>query len=274
MTTRPDGTFIDPIRTAVEGRTGGAMLVASSVHHLGAMIRATLAARPAQRRLLSTERALNAVLDEFIPASRTAQAVASDDLEIRAVDSMPDEPVITSEDRLTLLLTAGETVTAVETAEQPFVGEAHGHFIKRWEAGTEYTLATPPVSCVRRSLREEFDAEMSRDFDAMIDAGAGTELGTVERFLLIAAKRRELLSDIGAWGEDMGIASRATFSRTKARLERQGVIGTENVRGEIGRPRQRLLLGDARLDGLAIAHLLRTADDLVRGNVRGARVPA
>lgn len=274
MTIQPAESSVDPIRTAIGELSEPALLVAASVHPLDSMVTAALEDRTPHLRLLSSKRALNAVFDEFIVASRTAQAVARDELEIRSVDTIPDQNVIISEDHLTLLLTVGKTVKAVDTAEQPFVGKAHGHFIERWVAGADYTLTTPPISRVRSSLRDEFDEAILRDFDEMIEAAAGTDLGIVDGCLLIAAIHRELLYDIGTWGENIGIASRATFSRGKARLERQGVIGTEKVHVEIGRPRQRLKLGDSRLDGLSIAELVRTADDLRSGNVRGASLPA
>jgi hypothetical protein len=56
-----------------------------------------------------------------------------------------------------------------------------------------------------------------------------------------------LLYDISKWGEDVGLASKATFSRTKTDLEEAGVVATEKVPIEVGRPRLRLRLGDDRL---------------------------
>lgn len=57
--------------------------------------------------------------------------------------------------------------------------------------------------------------------------------------LLVATKNDVLLYNISKWGEDVGIASKATFSRTKIRLEDLGVIDTEKVLIDIGRPRLR-----------------------------------
>ena len=61
--------------------------------------------------------------------------------------------------------------------------------------------------------------------------------------LLVAAKNEELLYEISKWGEEVGIASKVTFSRTKTMLEERGLIDTEKVPIEVGRPRLRLLLG-------------------------------
>jgi predicted transcriptional regulator len=45
----------------------------------------------------------------------------------------------------------------------------------------------------------------------------------------------------------VGIASKATFSRTKTKLEDMGLIDTEKVPIDVGRPRLRLKLGDDQL---------------------------
>jgi DNA-binding MarR family transcriptional regulator len=76
--------------------------------------------------------------------------------------------------------------------------------------------------------------------------------------LLVAARNRELLYDISRWGEDVGLASKATFSRTKSQLEERGLLDTEKVPIDVGRPRLRLRL----TDGLAeapVAELTRKA---------------
>jgi predicted transcriptional regulator len=81
--------------------------------------------------------------------------------------------------------------------------------------------------------------------------------------LLAAAKHEELLYDISTWGEEVGMASKATFSRTKNQLEERGLIATEKVPIDVGRPRQRLLLGDERLRGAAAAELASAAQSLL-----------
>jgi DNA-binding MarR family transcriptional regulator len=43
-------------------------------------------------------------------------------------------------------------------------------------------------------------------------------------------------------GEDTGVASKATFSRVKTRLEDRDLIETEKVPIDVGRPRLRLVL--------------------------------
>ena len=59
------------------------------------------------------------------------------------------------------------------------------------------------------------------------------------------------------------IASKATFSRTKTRLEDAGIIDTEKVPIDVGRPRLRLKLGDERLHGVDAGELAAVASDLM-----------
>ena len=73
-------------------------------------------------------------------------------------------------------------------------------------------------------------------------------LDEVALTLLAAAAHEIQLYEISKWGEEVGLASKATFSRTKGRLEEQSVIATEKVPIDVGRPRLRLRLGDQLRD--------------------------
>jgi DNA-binding MarR family transcriptional regulator len=81
--------------------------------------------------------------------------------------------------------------------------------------------------------------------------------------LLVAGKNGELLYDISKWGEDVGVASKATFSRTKTRLEDNGLLDTEKVPIDVGRPRLRLLLGDQRLADATADELAAVAREML-----------
>ena len=67
-----------------------------------------------------------------------------------------------------------------------------------------------------------------------------------------------LLYDISRWGEDVGVASKATFSRAKSRLEDAALIRTEKVPIDVGRPRLRLTL-PAEYDALDDIALVEAA---------------
>ena len=71
----------------------------------------------------------------------------------------------------------------------------------------------------------------------LILAARNEYLSIVEIMLILAARNEVLFYDVSKWGEDTGIASKATFSRAKSALEDAGLIETEKVPLDIGRPR-------------------------------------
>jgi hypothetical protein len=203
-------------------------------------------------RLLADERALKDVLDDFIVASTAADLVAEDALAIRTLETQPDNALVVTEGSVVALVAAGDAVAGLSTEEGDFVTAADDHYDEAWDGADEFALRTPPLSVVRDSLNEDISAETAADFDAVLTSlqtarGDGDGLDEVTISLLVAAKNDELLYDISKWGEDIGLASKATFSRTKTTLEDKGLLDTEKVPIDVGRPRLRLKLGDDRL---------------------------
>lgn len=271
MNALSEQTLTDQISTRVRNLSGPAIAVMSA----GPVLRSAFDAIPGETsapvRLVSTLAELEDALDEFGRASRAAEGLESGGLTIRTVGDTLTNQVLVTADRLTLFLVVGETVKVLESTDGPFVESAYEHFQERWTEGSDYSVDVPPLSRLRDGLRDRFDSTIVSDFDAMVADGAGAGLSFVERCVLLAAKNGELLYDIGTWGESVGVANRATFSRAKAALEREGILETEQERVDVGRPRQRLFIRDQRLRELAISDLVRTVDDLRNRNVRGAK---
>ena len=94
-----------------------------------------------------------------------------------------------------------------------------------------------------------------------------SEVDEVVISLLAAASNEQLLYDISTWGERVGVASRATFSRKKSTLEEHGVIETEKVPIDVGRPRLRLLFGDERLHEADTDELVGVAGSMLSTTV-------
>jgi hypothetical protein len=116
------------------------------------------------------------------------------------------------------------------------------------------------------TLATDIGPETAADFEAVLDSldaarGNGNGLDEVTVSLLVAARNDELLYDISKWGEDIGLASKATFSRTKSRLEDSDLLDTEKVPIDVGRPRLRLMLGDESPEGADIDELASTAKE-------------
>ncbi|PSP77846.1 hypothetical protein BRC81_09200 [Halobacteriales archaeon QS_1_68_20] len=199
-------------------------------------------------RMLAQERTLKDVMDDFIVASNAADLIDEGVLTMRATEETPENSLLITDDRVIALVTAGETVAGLTTDDAEFVGTAVEAYDREWDDASEFNLRTPPLTRVRQTLGEDISPEAEDAFDAVLASldtarGDGDGLDEVTISLLVAAKNEELLYDISKWGEDVGIASKATFSRTKTRLEDMGIIDTEKVPIDVGRPRLRLKLG-------------------------------
>lgn len=218
-------------------------------------------------RLLAPEGVLKDVLADFLVARVAADLVAADRLEIRTGAPASTELVV-GDDAVVALVTAGDRVAGLATDDEAFVASATDHYAGLWTAADPFTLRTPARSRIQQTLDAEFGPDIAADFERVLVAletarGDGEGLNEVTISLLVAARHEELLYDISRWGEEIGLASKATFSRTKTQLEERGLIETEKVPIEVGRPRQRLLLGDDRLREASPADLATTAQSLI-----------
>ena len=218
-------------------------------------------------RLLAEERPLKDVMDDFLVASNAADLIEDGVLTLRTGET-PSNSLLLTEDDVIALVDAGTRVGGLTADETEFVDAAKRTYEDRWENADEYTLRTPPISRVRESLSADISPEAEADFSNILDSletarGDGDGLDEVTISLLVAAKNEALLYDISKWGEDVGIASKATFSRTKTKLEDMGLIDTEKVPIDVGRPRLRLKLGDERLQGADNGQLASVAQSIL-----------
>ena len=221
-----------------------------------------------QLRLLAAEDTLKATFGDFLVASRTADLLGDDTLAVRTLEAPTTNSLILTEEAVTAVVAAGEQVAGLRTDDTEFVETTRDSITDQWAAADPFRLRTPAISQIRATLAEEIGAASREDFDQLLASletarGDGDGLDEVTISLLIAAKNEVLLYDISKWGEDVGIASKATFSRTKSRLEESGVITTEKVPIDVGRPRLRLQLGDDRLREAPADNLAAVAADIL-----------
>ena len=218
-------------------------------------------------RLLADADTLKTVMGAFLVAGRAADHVEAGRLEIRSSDDGTNTLVLTGASVVSVVAADGR-VAGLTTDDGAFVESADDRFETAWERAEAYTLRTPSLARVRETLGAELDESTAEDFDAVLSAletGADNEgeLDEVTIALLVAAKNEDLLYDISKWGEDVGIASKATFSRAKSRLEEAGLIDTEKVPIDVGRPRLRLKLADDRLVGVDAEEFVSAARSML-----------
>ena len=193
--------------------------------------------------------ALRQIRDTFEVAATLAERTA-DGLTLGVLTDPPETALVVGRDRYYALVRTDESVTAIpSTAEFPAVRAYTRRLVNESES---FPLRTPPLSVIRSTMREEFGDGFLKTFDAALDPFGDLSMSTPvtvpDLLLALAARHELLLYDLSKWGEDVGIASRATFSRRKTRLEDAGLIGAEEAPTEFGRPRHRLHAADPVLD--------------------------
>ncbi|PSQ16127.1 hypothetical protein BRD00_12265 [Halobacteriales archaeon QS_8_69_26] len=218
--------------------------------------------------LLADDRNLREVMDDFLVASNAADLVHEGTLELRSSEDSAGQSLVVTEESVVALVSAGTRTGGLRTDDDAFVEKARDAYAAEWEAAETYRLRTPPISRVRDTLSSDMGPEAEEDFSEVLASletarGDGDGLDEVTISLLVAAKNEELFYDISRWGEDVGVASKATFSRMKNRLEDSGLIGTEKVPVDVGRPRQRLTIQDDRLREADSTQLASVAETIL-----------
>ena len=195
-------------------------------------------------RILATTDVLKEVREAFTTATAAAALAEEGRLALRTAENPDGQFLVVTPDRVHTLLTADDATVDVTADDSEFVVEAYETYNAAWEAADEFDLRTPGLTRLLETLESEIDETTRDDFESMLRSlpPASAEYNEVELSILAAAKNRVLLYDLSRWGENVGLASKATFSRTKSRLEDRGYVATEKVPIDVGRPRLRLTL--------------------------------
>ena len=205
---------------------------------------------------------LKQLVEDFLIASALADMVAADAVTVRTLGTVPRHSIMLSEEFLVSLVESGGRICGLTTVEESFVTGTYDEYRTRWADASSFSLRTPPLSHIRETLADDIGQDVADDFDTVLGMletarGNGDGLDEVTIAILAAANNSQLLYDISHWGEDIRLASKATFSRSKNQLEDAGLIDTGKVPIEVGRPRLRLELGDDELREAGIEKVAR-----------------
>lgn len=227
---------------------------------------------PRHVRLLTTKPRAKQLRTDFITATRIADLIQNDVLELRTVpgDEPPLHPLLITSDDITCLLLPGQTeVAAVQTAVEDVHHYVRGEYLTAWGRARVFDLQTPAYSEILQSIGEEFEQSMRTDAETMLQTSlstrtVGERLDEIHLILLLAAKHQVRYDDVTQWGELVGLGSPAKFSKRKQELEEAGLLVTTNVEtGRVGRPPQRLMFPDNHLQEARVEEVIAAAQSVI-----------
>lgn len=228
--------------------------------------------------ILSNERTIKQVVGDFAVGSVAADLVESDRLSLHVTDEVNQTGTLfTNEDIMVTLVEGEERTAALINRDDEFTAEVSKKYATVQTRADAFSLRTPPLSQVRETLAETFDESVLADFDTLLDSqddirGKAGEIDEVGIALLVAAKHQLQLYEVSKWGESNRVASKATFSRAKNALEDDGLIETEKIPIDVGRPRQRLMLANDQLRTATAEDIVEVAETLLEEEKSGGTV--
>ena len=186
----------------------------------------------------------------FFTTTRLVDHIQDEKIEIRAHDSHLSSLIITEGSIKAITGFPDADPTVIETTEESFIEETIETFDDRFEAATEARFRKPGYTALLDTLQERFDESVVEDFRAALGEAKqpdrpSLEIDSVIVSILVGGYNELSFYQVSRWGEDVRLASRAKFSRKKQDLEESNLISYEKIPGEVGRPRHRLLLGEA-----------------------------
>lgn len=247
------------LRGVLDASSSEVLLVNPSRRMLRTLVGAFREQPPPSVRLLADSDPLYRLTENFLTASTLADLVAGGKLGVRLFETVPRHSLAVTPETVVSVVEHDGKTAGLSTTEESFVRATRAVYDRRWEQAEEFAVQTPPLSELRETLGEALSERAVADFDRILEATRddSSHLDGVTAILLVAAHNDELLYDVGQWSERVGLASKATVSRTKNILEDRGILDTEKVPIDVGRPRQRLHFADPALGDAPIEEIVR-----------------
>lgn len=185
-------------------------------------------------------------LNEVFPLNAKFTSLVADmNLHIRVGDCSMPFLFLTPQTDIVLGINLSGMLRFLPVADEISTEQIVTDFQSTFADAREVTIDVPPWNELLEQLEEMVGMDTKEEYRRLINAAASSNLNSLDEVsvaLIAAALSGALNYDISSWGEEMNVASKATFSRRKKELEQQGVIVTERVPVDVGRPRQRLHL--------------------------------
>lgn len=214
-------------------------------------------------QFLVPETVARRVRDDFVTAMTLAEFEENESATMRVLDdgTVREAAAVTDEAIVPLLRAIPSRTAAVRLTDES-LRESYGEAIAdRWDEAATFDLETFPRSRFLDRLEAEFGPAFRADFEQGLevpDIRGRNDVDPVDLLVLFAARHGKQSYELNRWGESFGVASVGKFSQSKRKLEEVGLVDTEKVEsGSVGRPRQRLIIGNNGLVNAEPEELVR-----------------
>jgi hypothetical protein len=269
MSERSIRSYASLAQTILDESPDRILFVTADYEFLAAIIEEVYGTSDLQVEFFCTPGVLKRLEDDFVVASRLRELDVEEIATVRRSTDDDTLPTLClSSDRVTVVipLGGGDVTTSVLT-DANACARLEDHYEDRWRAAGPYTVDVPPYSAVMRTLEAELDEDVQAAFATGIEAtemrDSESSIKPIPLAILFAARHEHELRSVVEWATTVDLASQGTVSRAKNRLESIGLVTTEPVKNGVGRPRQRLLLGDESLRSSSVVELTSTMDALL-----------
>lgn len=225
-------------------------------------------ASPVGVRLLAHEELLRETRRDFFLSTRIADVVTDPAGGVRTLPDQYGDTVVVGPDTTFALATGGDAAAgiaaAADTGAETLWTEYDRLFDEAETMGLRVPGRTALLDDAAETLGEELATSLAAAATAADDGDGGDLTDGISLLVLIGAAHGRQFYTLGSWAEDAGVASKATVSRAKQRLEDAGLVETEKVPADVGRPRQRLRLTDeslANANGQRLYEVVAAIDD-------------
>ncbi|WP_410767395.1 DUF5821 family protein [Haloferax sp. DFSO60] len=229
----------------------------------------TLEDHPRRLRLLTNRETVKDADNDFIISSRLSQYIEDGMLSLRVNrERHPSSVFVTSDEVTYIHPTTEDEGILLSSADGDVVIAVREKYISQWKDGRRFQLSKPSYARMLESIGDDLGESMEQSVQSVFESAGlahrgESQMDEVDIYLLVGAQNNQQFYDICNWGEDMGIASRAKFSKHKRALEDAGLIDTEKVATDIGRPRQRLVLANDSLTSLSPVEVIQAAQSVL-----------
>lgn len=202
--------------------------------------------------VLAGAHVFDVVTEGFHDASRLAALVEADCVTLLTLAAPQPNPVLAGADGGCVLV---ENTVEDESSAAPSryrVGDdatLRGRYERVVEAAEPWRLRTPSRHRVYGAFHERCEEPVAGDVIRLLDADpeptADDPVSPRVRAYVAGARHGALDRSLRRACEDAGLGSPSTFTRIKRRLLDAGLVDTDRVPQPVGRPRERIVAGEA-----------------------------